>query len=78
MSPTGGGDGRLLARLEEVLRAARGGRCAVELHYIGDQARGTLTLGEDWSVRPGRQLVDELARLVGRDGLRFSYGPRAG
>jgi DNA polymerase-3 subunit alpha len=75
--PAGGGDARLHGRLEEILRAGRGGRCAVELHYIGGEARGTLTLGEDWSVRPSRQLVDELARLVGRDGLRFAYGPRA-
>jgi hypothetical protein len=48
----------------------------VELHYIGGEARGTLTLPEDWAIRPGRELVDELARLVGRDGLRFYYGPR--
>jgi DNA polymerase-3 subunit alpha len=74
--PAGGGDARLIARLEEILRAGRGGRCTVELHYIGAEARGTLALGEDWSVRPTRQLVDELARLVGRDGLRFAYGPR--
>jgi len=74
--PAGGGDGRLLGRLEEILRAGRGGRCAVELHYIGDEARGTLTLGEEWSVRPSRRLVDDLALLVGRDGLRFAYGAR--
>jgi DNA polymerase-3 subunit alpha len=74
--PPGGGDGRLIGRLEEILRNGRGGRCAVELHYIGGEARGTLTLPEDWAIRPGRELVDELARLVGRDGLRFYYGPR--
>jgi DNA polymerase III subunit alpha len=75
--PAGGGDGRIQDRLEEILRRGRGGRCAVELHYIGGEARGTLTLPEEWSVRPSRDFVDELARLVGRDGLRFSYGPRA-
>jgi DNA polymerase-3 subunit alpha len=75
--PAGGGDGRLLARLEEVLRRGRGGRCAVELHYIGDEARGTLQLAEEWSVRPNRALVDELARLVGRDAIRFAYGQRS-
>jgi DNA polymerase-3 subunit alpha len=75
--PAGSGDGRLLGRLEEILRTGRGGRCAVELHYIGDEARGTLTLPEEWSVKPSRELVDELAKLVGRDGIRFAYGPRA-
>jgi DNA polymerase III subunit alpha len=75
--PAGGGDGRLLARLEEILRAGRGGRCAVAVHYIGSDARGTLSFGEEWSVRPTRAIVDDLARLVGRDGIRFGYGPRA-
>ena len=74
--PAGGGDARLQARLEEILRSGRGGRCAVELHYIGGEARGTLTLDESWSIRPSRALVDQLAALVGRDGLRFAYGPR--
>jgi DNA polymerase-3 subunit alpha len=75
--PPGGGDGRLLGRLEDILCRGRGGRCAVELHYIGGEARGTLTLPEEWTVRPTREFVDELAKLVGRDGIRFSYGPRA-
>jgi hypothetical protein len=46
------------------------------VHYIGGEARGTLALGEEWAVKPSRALVDELARLVGRDGIRFGYGPR--
>jgi DNA polymerase III subunit alpha len=75
--PAGGGDDRLIGKLEEILRRGRGGRCAVELHYIGGEARGTLTLAEEWSVTPSRALVDELARLVGRDGMRFAYGQRA-
>jgi DNA polymerase-3 subunit alpha len=74
--PSGSGDSLLLGRLEEILRTGRGGRCAVELHYIGDEARGTLTLPEEWTVKPSRELVDELAKLVGRDGIRFSYGLR--
>ncbi len=74
--PAGGGDGRLLQRLEEILRPCRGGRCSVAIHYIGEEARGTLALGEDWAVRPSRALLDELGRLVGRDGIRLGYGPR--
>ena len=75
--PAGGGDGRQLAELEEILQRGRGGRCAVAVHYIGGEARGTLALGEEWAVKPSRALVDDLARLVGRDGIRFGYGPRA-
>ena len=65
---------------QDVFRAALmdhwGGRCAVALHYIGSDARGTLNLSEEWSVKPTRKLLEELARLVGRDGIRLGYGPR--
>jgi DNA polymerase-3 subunit alpha len=74
--PAGGGDGGLLQRLEDILRPCRGGRCSVAVHYIGGEARGTLALGEDWAVKPTRALLEELVRLVGRDGIRLSYGPR--
>ncbi len=74
--PAGGGDARLLERLEEILRGGRGGRCAVAAHYIGSEARGTLAFGEEWSVTPTKALLEELARLVGRDGIRLGYGPR--
>jgi len=74
--PAVAGDERFLQRLEETLRARRGGQCGVAVHYIGDQARGTLALGEEWSVRPTRALLDELGQLVGRDGIRLMYGPR--
>ena len=46
------------------------------VHYIGGEARGTLTFGEEWSVKPTKALLEELARLVGRDGIRLGYGPR--
>jgi DNA polymerase-3 subunit alpha len=74
--PGAAGDEQLLQRLEETLRARRGGQCGVAVHYIGDEARGTLALGEEWSVKPTRQLLDELGALVGRDGVRLMYGPR--
>jgi len=46
------------------------------VHYIGSDARGTLSLSEEWSVKPTRKLLDDLARLVGRDGIRLGYGQR--
>ena len=74
--PAAAGDDRFLQRLEETLRPRRGGQCGVAVHYIGDEARGTLSLGEEWAVKPTRQLLDELGQLVGRDGVRLMYGPR--
>jgi DNA polymerase-3 subunit alpha len=73
---SGGREARLLERLEQTLRSGRGGRCGVSIHYIGDEARGTFALGEEWSVTPTPALIGELTRLVGREGVRIVYGPR--
>jgi DNA polymerase-3 subunit alpha len=74
--PAVDGDIRLMQRLEETLRPCRGGQCNVAVHYVGTEARATFALGEEWSVRPTRALLDELGVLVGRDGVRLMYGPR--
>ncbi|MGQ0384020.1 MAG: DNA polymerase III subunit alpha [Gammaproteobacteria bacterium] len=74
--PHSTGGERLLARLEETLRPARGGHCGVAVQYIGDEARATLALPDDWSVRPTKALLEALGALVGRDAIRVVYGPR--
>jgi DNA polymerase-3 subunit alpha len=74
--PAADGDVRFMQRLEETLRPCRGGQCGVAVQYVGSQARAMLALGEEWSVRPTRALLDELGLLVGRDGVRLMYGPR--
>ena len=74
--PAAQGDARFMQRLEETLRPCRGGQCGVAVRYVGDQAQATFALGEEWSVRPTRALLDELGLLVGRDGVRLMYGPR--
>jgi DNA polymerase-3 subunit alpha len=74
--PAGSGDIRFIQRLEETLKPCTGGRCGVAVHYLGASARATLALGEEWSVRPTRALLEGLGQLVGRDGVRVMYGPR--
>jgi DNA polymerase-3 subunit alpha len=74
--PGGAGDIRFIQRLEETLKLWAGGRCGVAVHYMGSGARATLALGDEWSVRPTRELLEGLGRLVGRDGVRIMYGPR--
>ena len=74
--PAAEGDARFMQRLEETLRPCRGGQCGVAVRYVGDQAQATFALGDEWSVRPTRALLDELGLLVGRDGVRLMYGPR--
>jgi DNA polymerase-3 subunit alpha len=65
----------LLARLAEVLAPWRDGPCQVTVQYRTAQASGALDLGPEWNVRPGRQLLEHLEELVGREGMRVLYGP---
>jgi DNA polymerase-3 subunit alpha len=74
--PGAQGDIRFIQRLAETLKPCTGGRCGVAVHYLGSGARATIALGDEWSVRPTRELLEGLGRLVGRDGVRVMYGPR--
>ena len=66
-----------LARLEALLREARDGQCGVLLRYRGPEASGTLSFGEDWKVRPTRELLERLEHLLGTSAVRLSYSPDA-
>ncbi|HYM34776.1 MAG TPA: DNA polymerase III subunit alpha, partial [Steroidobacteraceae bacterium] len=62
--------------LQGVLKDYRRGQCSVAVHYRSSDARAALTLPDEWSVRPTRELMERLERLVGRDGVKVVYGPR--
>jgi len=71
------GDGSgLITAIEQVLRPARGGRCAVAIRYAAKAASANVLLGEEWSVRPSQELIERLGQLVGRDGVELVYAPR--
>jgi len=74
--PATGNGTRLVGELEEALRPFRSGQCGVSLQYSSGDARAAITLGEEWQVRPTRELLERLAQLVGRDSVRVLYGPR--
>ncbi len=74
--PTNGNGARLVGELEEVLRPYLSGQCGVALQYSTGDARAAITLGDEWLVRPTRELIERLGQLVGRDGVRVLYGPR--
>ena len=73
---TNGEGRRLVSALEEALRPSRGGRCAVAIRYAGTAASANVLLGEEWSVRPSRDLIERLGQLVGQDGVELVYAPR--
>jgi DNA polymerase-3 subunit alpha len=71
------GDSRqLITAIEEALAPSRGGRCSVAVEYVRDGATATLQFGEEWTVRPSRELVERLVQIVGQGGVELRYAPR--
>ncbi|MBP9592738.1 MAG: hypothetical protein KBE42_11735, partial [Steroidobacteraceae bacterium] len=55
---------------------SRGGRCSVAIRYRRDDAAAYLQFGEEWAVRPSRELIERLGTIVGREGVEVVYAPR--
>ena len=66
----------VVSAIEQALRPSRGGRCAVSMRYSRDDASAFVEFGEEWTVRPSRDLMERLGRIVGRDGVELVYAPR--
>jgi DNA polymerase-3 subunit alpha len=64
---------QFVTRLQAALSASRPGPCEVLVRYRGEGGRCLLALGADWAIRPTQALMDELERLVGREGLQLLY-----
>ncbi len=62
-------------QLAEMLKPFVGGACSVAIRLESASAGAVLVLDEQWSVRPARELIEQLGRLVGRDCVRLYYGP---
>jgi len=43
------------------------------VEYAGNSATGALNLGEEWTVRASRELLEQLERLLGRDAVQVLY-----
>jgi len=71
------GDARkLIGDIEQALAPSRGGRCAVAMRFARDDATAFLQFGEEWAVRPSRELIERLGQIVGADGIELHYAPR--
>jgi len=68
-----GNGGLDAARLKRVLEPYRPGACDISLFCRGDKAQARVRLGDEWSVRPSRELRERLSELVGHDGFLFIY-----
>ena len=71
----GGDDAqRFASELREALSPFTApGCCQVDVLYRSAQAGARLSLGEDWRVRPTRQLLDRLHSLTGGRRVRLVY-----
>jgi DNA polymerase-3 subunit alpha len=67
---------KLVAALEQALKPSQGGRCNVAIRYATGDAAAILQFGEQWRVRPSRELIERLGSLVGREGVELYYAPR--
>jgi DNA polymerase-3 subunit alpha len=67
---------KLVAALEQALKPSQGGRCNVAIRYATGDAAAILQFGEQWKVRPSRELIERLGSLVGREGVELYYAPR--
>jgi len=65
-----------IADLQKVLKDFRRGQCVVAVHYRSSDARAAITLPDEWSVRPTRELLEKLEQLVGRDGVKLVFSAR--
>jgi DNA polymerase-3 subunit alpha len=71
------GDARkLVAAIEQALKPSQGGRCAVAVRYSTGDASAIVQFGENWKVKPSRDLIERLGVLVGREGVEVMYAPR--
>jgi DNA polymerase-3 subunit alpha len=71
-----GEESDFIDRLRGTLQPFREGKCPVSLVYTGPAARARIALGEDWCVRPSRELIQRLGKLVGGGNVRVVYGQR--
>ena len=59
--------------LKSALKPFTRGKCEVCLKYETSAAEALLTLGEEWAVRPTRELRDALTRLLGEERFSIHY-----
>jgi len=64
-----------LERLQTLLAQYRGGACQVAVQFHAAAARGTLSFGSEWNVRPTPALIEELETLLGRGRIAVLYSP---
>ncbi len=66
-------NGDFVRGLKETLRPFAHGSCDVCIQYQGRSATALVTLGDQWTVRPTRELRDRLSQLLGEEHFALQY-----
>jgi DNA polymerase-3 subunit alpha len=61
-------------QLERILKPYRNGACGVAVHYRNSTARAVVSFSDDWNILPSDELLEQLRKLCGSDGVQLSYG----
>jgi DNA polymerase-3 subunit alpha len=73
ISLSGDSGPELIGRLKDTLKPFRQGACEVSIQYTSPIGEAQLVCGDEWSVRPTRELRDNLSRLLGDDRYAIHY-----
>ncbi len=63
----------IIGRLKDTLKPFRQGECEVSIQYRSAAGEAQLVCGDEWSVRPTRELRESLSRLLGEDRYAIHY-----
>jgi DNA polymerase-3 subunit alpha len=63
----------IIGRLRDTLKPFRKGGCEVSIQYKSPAGEAQLVCGDEWSVRPTRELRESLSRLLGDDRYAIHY-----
>jgi DNA polymerase-3 subunit alpha len=63
-------------QLEQILKPHRNGSgaCSIAVHYRNQSARAVVNFSDDWKIAPNNELLEQLRKLCGSDGVQLSYG----
>jgi DNA polymerase-3 subunit alpha len=64
---------QLIDELKDALARHRHGGCEVSIEYHGPAGEAQLVCGDEWLVRPTRELRDDLNRLLGDNAFKIHY-----
>jgi DNA polymerase III subunit alpha len=63
----------LIDQLKDTLKPYCDGRCEVSIRYLGPAGEAQLACGDEWAVRPTRDLLDHLSQLLGKNRYWLDY-----